>query len=887
MGGFLLRIIYLKLKNFLHIYSGLNKTEVEIDLRKSDKVINVIIGKMGSCKSVILGHLQPFSGFGTLDSRSQDGIILEGENGEKIIDYVKGDVNYHIVHKYIWKNNKHTIKSFIKKNGEELNPNGNVTSFKMLIELELGIEMSDLSLIRLGPNVTNLIDMSAAERKSYMASRLKDTEIYALLYKKLNEEMRLLNAKAALLSGKITTLTKGSISDMTDEKDMLVETIQKLRSQNETMVRKMGAMESELKRIFQGRNPENYTDEISIYRSETESLLESINARNSEIDEVQSTYHSISEVSEMLGAIKNEQVRIREELLHLEKTYKEKGLILGRLQEKKLITKNLDQLKNLQTTYEEVCSVLDELKEELGTFQCKYTTGQIRALLSQVSTINELISNVSVYNHRTVMDILSSDNSILRKANANIEKINRRKVNLQRELSNMKFADKYEPSEVLYFPPLCPTKDCPYYQTHPVVLRERNKGIDLDQEYDKIQKEIEQCDHDIDVYSEYPIIYSSIQSLRSMIPDIMAQLKDIGALKTHSIVKIFSTIFSQKWYDHDKLIDTLNLCVRRDKYYEMIEQSNAMKAELLEASQNDSEELLKNISETQAEIDEAASRIAELEEKNASLKKKQLMVEDAYQKLSRIELMIQSVREDTQRRDIILQKINEMEKQYQDAERINKMLAEYRIQQKTILASIKDYQERIDRLNMALNDITYSQKEFIQVQEAQGYLKDIVEATSSNKGIPLVYVKLFLNQCKDTVNDLISDVFGDSIEILDFDISETDFKIPYAINGSSVKDISSASQGQRSIISLALSFALVRQAMHDYNIMLLDEMDGPLYSADRDKFISILFKQIQAIRAEQIFLISHNNTFDGHNVNVIMTTEEHVDRSHLITVMKI
>ena len=95
-----MRITYLKLKNFLHIYSGLNKTEVEIDLRNSNKVINIIIGKMGSCKSVILGHLQPFSGFGTLDARSQDGIILEGENGEKIIDYEKGDTHYHIVHKY-------------------------------------------------------------------------------------------------------------------------------------------------------------------------------------------------------------------------------------------------------------------------------------------------------------------------------------------------------------------------------------------------------------------------------------------------------------------------------------------------------------------------------------------------------------------------------------------------------------------------------------------------------------------------------------------------------------------------------------------------------------------------------------------------------------------
>lgn len=882
-----MRITYLKLTNFLHIYSGLNKTEVEIDLRNSNKVINIIIGKMGSCKSVILGHLQPFSGFGTLDARSQDGIILEGENGEKIIDYEKGETHYHIIHKYLWKNGKHTIKSFIEKNKVELNPNGNVTSFKAIVEIELGIEMSDLSLLRLGPNVTNLIDMSAAERKSYMASRLKDTEIYALLYKKLNEEMRLLNARASVLSGKITTLTKGSLEDMKDEKEMLSDSIHQLRLQNETMIRKMGAIESELDRIFQGRSSENYFDEIELHRSELQRLSHSIELRTREIEDVQANYHSISEVSEMLGATKNEQSRNREELLHLEKEYKEKGFALGRLQEKKLITRDLDQLKNLQKTYDDVCRVIEEMKDELSSFHCKYATAQIRSLLAQINTINELISDISMYNHHTVMDILSSDSSVLRKANTSIERINGRKAKLQRELANMKFADKYEPSEVLYFPPMCPTKDCPYYQTHPVVVREKNRGVDLDLEYEKLQKEIEQCDHDIDVYSEYPIIYSKISSLRNLLPDAMTQLKEIGALKTQSIVKIFSNIFSQKWYDHDVVVDTLNRCVKRDKYYELIESSNAMKAEILEASQNDSEDLIKKISDAQSEIDEIASRIAELEERNSVLKKNQAIAEEAYQKLSRIEAMIQSVRDDSNRTEALRQKITEMEDHYRDAEKSKRMLNEYRIQQKTILSTLKESQERVDRLNAALNDISYSQKEFMKVQEAQGYLKDIVEATSSNRGIPLVYVKLFLNQCKDTVNDLIADVFGDSIEILDFDISENDFKIPYAINGSPVKDIASASQGQRSIISLALSFALVRQAMSEYNIMLLDEMDGPLYSADRDKFISILFKQIQAIRAEQIFLISHNNTFDGHNVNVIMTTEEHVDRSHLITVMKI
>ena len=96
-----------------------------------------------------------------------------------------------------------------------------------------------------------------------------------------------------------------------------------------------------------------------------------------------------------------------------------------------------------------------------------------------------------------------------------------------------------------------------------------------------------------------------------------------------------------------------------------------------------------------------------------------------------------------------------------------------------------------------------------------------------------------------------------------------------------------ASQGQRSIISLALSFALIRQATTKYNILLLDEMDGPLYASDRTKFFDILYKQIAEINAEQIFLVSHNNTFEGHSVNVIMTTEEHVEDNGMITVMRV
>src|SRR5699024_3659930 len=114
-----------------------------------------------------------------------------------------------------------------------------------------------------------------------------------------------------------------------------------------------------------------------------------------------------------------------------------------------------------------------------------------------------------------------------------------------------------------------------------------------------------------------------------------------------------------------------------------------------------------------------------------------------------------------------------------------------------------------------------------------------------------------------------------------------EFRIPYLRNGAVIDDIVKSSQGERAIISLALSFALIRQRTFPYNIMLLDEVDGPLHRSARNKFITILFKQLRAIQAEQVFLVSHNNTFDGFNVNVIMTTNELVDETNLTSVMKV
>jgi DNA repair exonuclease SbcCD ATPase subunit len=185
------------------------------------------------------------------------------------------------------------------------------------------------------------------------------------------------------------------------------------------------------------------------------------------------------------------------------------------------------------------------------------------------------------------------------------------------------------------------------------------------------------------------------------------------------------------------------------------------------------------------------------------------------------------------------------------------------------------------RLRMTLQEMASTKSSYQEYLDERNTIKLILDAVSSKEGIPLVMVKIFLDECKEIINDLISDIFDDDLEIINFDISESsnEFKIPYRINGNEVPDIELASQGQQAVISIALSFALCRKSMFDYNIMLLDEIDNSIYKADREKFIMILAKQMQALGTEQVFLITHNDIFQqsGLPVNIIMTTPEVID----------
>ena len=116
------------LENFRNIKSGLKANRLEIDFSNRENKICLIVGRNGIGKTSILSCLTPFATLGNLDVRNNNPLIINKKQGYKNIVIIDNDRNeIDIQHIYMPNGDTHTIKSYLKLNGDELNPNGNVT----------------------------------------------------------------------------------------------------------------------------------------------------------------------------------------------------------------------------------------------------------------------------------------------------------------------------------------------------------------------------------------------------------------------------------------------------------------------------------------------------------------------------------------------------------------------------------------------------------------------------------------------------------------------------------------------------------------------------------------------------------------------------------------
>ena len=77
------------------------------------------------------------------------------------------------------------------------------------------------------------------------------------------------------------------------------------------------------------------------------------------------------------------------------------------------------------------------------------------------------------------------------------------------------------------------------------------------------------------------------------------------------------------------------------------------------------------------------------------------------------------------------------------------------------------------------------------------------------------------------------------------------------------------SLSERCMIGMIISFAILQQASTDYNILILDEIDGGLDSDNRVTFLTVLEQMISMLNVEQCFIISHNDEINLNNCDII------------------
>lgn len=839
-----MKIRKILLRNFALIYAARQSREVEIDFTKSQNKIVLIQGNNGSGKTSLLSNFHPFSSLGSLDLRNMNHLIIEGEDGYKYIQYEDDDNNiYDIEHHYNHlKDDKWKVSSYIKMNGNELNPSGLVTSFNDIIKQHFGIDYSFLKIIRLGVNVNNLIKLRSAERKDFVSTLLADLDIYNSLFKGVNGKLKKMKMRLRVLTDSINKL------NVIDENEFIKSTEElkiRLKEVTEHGV-ELGAnkkfYETELsrdiynnieykikedKKILSREKIEKYDNDIFTrieysqitangyatdiekYQSRLQSVRENISVAEDKVDELTLKINAYNK--------DNSEKIILEERLKSCKANKEKllkdinGVIPENLPSKELLEKDFHFL-----------SLIDEISDKI----LEYPHDSYKVF------------------EKSFMD--------------NLNDLDKTYNDIQGELNELSSKIVIKTSKSIPIPDCNKYKKCEFYNFYKNCIISKSDYTTLFTLYTQAK--------DICIlFKEVNNIMNERQNYENLLPFKLSK-SDVFNIILNATRKCLKVTLS----DNNVNINCLNTIEIVKKIENIDEEINSITNSLKNINQTMSSVLSvymdeltywkSNLSTNVRESYELVSKITEISDKLDSIKSEIKHMEEWVESYDEYEKSLReynSLKDDYEKFKAYRQKLDKIDNVIEENNSMINYLSDEITKRSVTITSYHNYKDELGGLEKMYNDVTTVQ-----------------ESLSSTKGIPLLFMQLYFKGIQITANNIIKEIYEDKLTLSDFIINDKEFTIPYIVNGVKVKDISSASQGETSIINLALSLAIIENFVTDYNILLLDEIDGALSTKNKQKFFNVLDKQLQKIKARQVFVISHNDLYNTYPCDVILTSKQ-------------
>ena len=899
-----MKITYLKLENFIGIKYGMDRYEVEIDFTKGRNIITLFAGANGGGKTTILSSLSPYSG--TMDDRNA--IILPDKDGYKEIHYKKDNDEYIIKHHYLNKRKSKQIKSYISKNGEELNENGTVKSFEEIVEKELDVTPSFFILSRIGSNVKNFIGLKPAERKNYMSKFLPDVSVYLEAYKKVNNtylntskkiksvtaEIDKLDNEESLLSQqdnlnknlkKVKNVLQTLMADINKNKGILSTLdIDSIEDQYDTAEQKLNKIEKNFKAtlaIF--NNNLDYSDLDEETTIDQEGLDEELNKLLTKVSkDLASTEGKLTESSTLLTTTKKDIEEIKSEIQKLKsdlESYK--------------LDKDLDEFIDMEEEYK---NKLKFINKKMSNYDDKYKLDIEDEDVNVLSNFVKHLQTLTIFNnyHMNDMNIFIenytknkcanyNENVVTKLANNinkledNIKKINEEIIFLQSKLSLKEVLDT-RPSN-------CKIDTCGFISE---ALKYSSAEEEIDKRIELLEKEQDKLDKENNKLNEVKIIIDINNNFKS------AYNLLINFSEYDKLVKLFPNIFGNEeefisfiTMDKNFMIDEFQKAIDYSHLFMDKEQTNELlkevkynieilksKDKLIKKTQDDIKKKTDSYNSKKNSLQKLIDDVSKYTEKRDNLKEEQdiysemIKCIETYNKLKLLEEKFTTIKEKVSGDKQTIEKINKENETN---------LSNYHEQDELR----EDLQKQLDDVNYKLKRLQEFKNDLSKLNETYNNIDIIRKALSPTKGIPLLFVDVYLKKTKNIANRLLDIAYNGRFYIEDFELTDSDFFIKIVKDGNMrIQDVTLTSQGEMSLISLAFSFAMIEQSKKKYNVILLDEIDKELDSSNRRAFVDIIEKQLNDMGVEQCFIISHNQEFDTSNLDLLLFNDHEVDKDN-------
>lgn len=878
--------------------SGLK--EIFIDFTKCTHKIVLIMGKNGSGKSTIEDALTPFP-----DPVSK---YLPHEEGLKEIEYIMNDgTEYKIRIEYPINKMGERIqtKAYIEKNVNgniiELNPNGNIGSYKDVLYNEFYLDSNFIALSQLSVENRGLVEKTPAERKKFVANGaiINSIEVYNNIYTTLNKRSSIFKSMINSIVAKIDSI--GNEENIVSTLVSLDNRIKRLEINKNQLTKELSDVESIVKLTDPNGELQHKYSVLQVQIKSIQDELDTINLFLKQIDS-KSKNEPYSLMTSLENCILYEK-ELNRKIIKLQSEIDQtkdqiQSSLVSREEESKSINLKVTRLKALQSEYnyqdllEEMKKTKKNISDDLAMFQSigvspettiskdEFATG-----LNTLKLLKEQVDIIRSYHYdseiQVAVDYELNGKSIMddiHKVESKIDELTLQKMEVR---ENIKYYNGLmDRLDILdQRPETCTIDTCSFIKDALDAKKEQPE-IKLEELYE-LQKDL------IVQYEKFSEKESFLKNVSKVSYSIQIIIRYINNNRTILDKLPNGHIFSDENEFLNRLLngstfDDINIL------YQYIDQANVFE---------DYKYNLEVLKSLESEYKIYQSKTIIIEEIENDIKSIQIKLDKITKEIDTKNQIILEKQKELQRSHSCIEVLINTKDKYIHKKELESSLREKLSELESIANKMKEIEESIQRINIINQSILNIDNELIPIKNERDKLKfsmdRLVEYKSelqvyqdkyekielikkysspSKAGIQNLFIEVYMGQTLNLANQLLSKLFNGTLELDRYIINDKEFRIPCKSLESSIvnDDISSCSTAQKCMISMIISFALLKQGSTKYNILRLDEIDGGLDQDNRAMFIDVLNEIMDIMEVQHCIMISHSSEAVLEDTDIIL-----------------